>query len=427
MASSGPTLRVSSRSVGRTLGEEHAQARISEPNHIRLMHWLDEQEARHQYVVYEADAAATAWTGRCIRAADRVVVVGRADADPAPGEIERAISACAAGTTKQSLVLLHAPHREKASGTARWLASRPTSQHFHVRHGRQGDVERLARILTGRAVGLVLGGGGARGFAHVGVIKALAEAGIPIDVVGGTSMGAMIAAQHAAEWAPETMLARTIEGAKKAFDPTFPLVSLIAGRKAGTMLRRFVGDTQIEDLWLPFFCVSTNLTRGHVNVHRRGSLLKGLLASNAAPGIYPPVVEDGDLLVDGALLNNLPVDVMQTFAGGGTIIAVDVCPPVDLDQNVDYGMGLSGWRAFWNRINPISRAAPFPSIASILMRSTMLGSVSHHNAVVTSLADLHLRPPVDRFPFHAYAAGRDVARVGYQFARERLAEWRPAF
>ena len=121
-----------------------------------------------------------------------------------------------------------------------------------------------ARALHRRAaVGLGLGGGGARGFAHIGSLRALEEAGIPVDVVAGTSMGANIAAQAAMGWSPDRMVEVNrriwIEIApQKKF--TLPVVSILGSKKALECGRLMYDDYDIEDLWLPFYCVSSNLT-----------------------------------------------------------------------------------------------------------------------------------------------------------------------
>jgi predicted acylesterase/phospholipase RssA len=173
----------------------------------------------------------------------------------------------------------------------------------------------------------VLGGGGARGFAHPGVIRALHEAGVPIDLIGGTSMGAFMAMGYALGLTPDEMVERGLKATEHLMDLTVPIVSLIAAKRMARRLTTELGDLQIEDLHLPYFAVSANLSRAEVMVHARGSLVKAVQASNSAPALFPPVIMDGDLLMDGALLDNVPVDVMRRFANGGTVIAVDVSPP----------------------------------------------------------------------------------------------------
>ena len=182
------------------------------------------------------------------------------------------------------------------------------------------DVPRLARFIAGRAVGLVLAGGGARGFAHIGIIKALMEAGVPFDHLGGTSMGAIIAAGLAQEWGVEELTERMREvfvTDNPLSDFTLPLIALVRGRKVSDHAARAISATSASrNCRKPFFCVSSDLTTGRIHVHRDGTLWRALRASVALPGILPPVTHHGHLLVDGGVMNNLPVDVMREHAAG---------------------------------------------------------------------------------------------------------------
>ena len=171
----------------------------------------------------------------------------------------------------------------------------------------------LARCLTGHALGLVLGGGGARGFAHIGVYRALVEASLHVDLVGGTSMGAIVTGVIGlgVDWRQMADIAASISSPLKLFDPTLPLVSLFSSGKVTQLTHMVYGDALIEDLWRPIYCVSSNLTRSTETVYRRGPLWKAVRASMAIPGIFAPVLHEGDVQVDGAVMNNLPIDVMR--------------------------------------------------------------------------------------------------------------------
>ena len=165
------------------------------------------------------------------------------------------------------------------------------SAHHHVRVHNPADVARLARRVAGRAVGLVLGGGGARAFAHIGALRALVEAGVPVDMIGGASAGAIIAAQFAQGWSVAELYARNRRLAhlgRSLIDYTVPLVSLIQARKFTAILHELFGQTCIEDLWLPFWCLSSNLTRAEKIVHRAGPLAAALRATCALPASCRP-------------------------------------------------------------------------------------------------------------------------------------------
>tara|TARA_B100000700_G_scaffold290231_1_gene348139 strand:- start:306 stop:713 length:408 start_codon:yes stop_codon:yes gene_type:complete len=129
-------------------------------------------------------------------------------------------------------------------------------------------------------------------------------------------------------------------------------------------------------------------------------------------------------LVDGAVLNNLPVDVMHEHCDG-SVIAVDVSAPLDLQENASYGVSLSGWQILWNRLNPFTPAMQMPGISSIMMRAAELASVRAQQQVIASdLSDLYLRPPVARFPAMDFGAITEIAQVGYAHAKEEIETWR---
>ena len=422
----GTTLRVSSALVDRQLGREGAaQAFDRHGQGGRLLEWLAEQELEHRFVVYQSDPRLTPWTERTIRQADHVVVVADAGADPRPGEIETDwLDQQSGHLVPRTLALVY---RDGAvpSNTARWLSPRPAIvRHLHVRVDDRGDFDRVARLLTGRAVGLVLGGGFARGLAHVGVLKAFRELGIPIDAIGGSSMGAMVGAQHLLGWDGDRIVRElSTSFAKSLDDITIPFVAFKRGGKYSRTVQRFFGDARIEDLWLPYFCTSSNLNRADLKIHTTGSLAAALLATTRAPGIFPPVVIDGELHVDGGLINNVPVDVMKTFSNQGIVVGVDVSPPHEIKPVVDYGDDISGWHAIWNRFNPTRAKRSYrPSILLVLMRLIEFGGISYR-LKAASHADVYISPDVLRFKRNDFHVAQEIADVGYAAARASLTEW----
>lgn len=430
LATYGPTLHLSSGRVDEHLGKP-GSAQIDEVGDpvagAQLVAWLSEQETRYRHVVYEADPAPTAWSQRCLRQADHLLIVGLATADPAPGDLETALLSGAEGRVRKrkSLVLLHRTGARMPRGTRRWLALRQVNQHYHVRWRHEADFGRLARCVAGRAIGLALGGGAARGFAHIGVIRALEETGIPIDMVSGTSAGALIAAFCAMGWNAQQILAagRTYVQAQQN-DYTLPYVSLLTGRRTSTLFQTLFDQIDIQDLWLPYFCISTNLTQATKVIHSTGPLWRGVRASNSLPGLLPPLIDNGDALVDGGLLDNLPMGVMRTWCGSGTVIAVDVTPPVDLAKIAPYDDGISGWQALQNQLNPFAPKRNLPNLLALLYRTVEIGSVHEQKSrIKQGLADLYLRPPVEQFAMMDHQAIDAIAEVGYRYAREVIAQW----
>jgi NTE family protein len=314
------------------------------------------------------------------------------------------------------LLLLHPPGAKAGLPEHFSMRSGLFESHHHIRAGNTDDVRRLARFIAGRAVGLVLAGGGARGFAHIGIIKALKEAGVPFDHVGGTSIGAIIAAGVAQEWdVPE--LSDRMREAFVANNPlsdfTFPWVGLVRGKKASTMLQKHFGDIRIEELPKPFFCISSDLTTGRIHEHRAGVLWRALRATVALPGILPPVTYHGHLLVDGGVMNNLPVDVMREHAtGAGPIIACDITGELDLQAHDDH-YGEKPWWLAWQGLGGT------PSIVSILMRSGTVGSEAQRR-IVREQADYLIEPPMLDIGLRDWKKFDQAIREGYDVARASI-------
>ena len=305
----GTTILLSSTDVDRAFGVPGmSQAADGSSSDSRLKLWLHEREESHRFVVYQADESCTPWTERCVRQADSVLTIADATASPEPSDTERRVSDrwAKARAPQRRLVLLHPPELDRPRATSRWLRDRDVDAVYHVRRGNPSDTARLARIVAGRAVGLVLGGGGGRGFAHLGVLRALEELGIPVDMIGGASIGAPMALLSAMGHTAAEGLDLAEQSFRSLLDYTLPIASLLSGRRITRAIERTCRDWDIEDLWLPYYCVSTDITTGRTVSHRRGSLLRAVRASVAIPGVLPPVPDGESLLVDGGVLNNLP-------------------------------------------------------------------------------------------------------------------------
>ena len=421
-------LRLTSELIDQAAGRVGAaQATDAEPEaHRWLVGYLDELEARYSLVFYEADPTPTAWTRRCLRQADEVLLVAMATASPALSPAERTCLSGAQSLTRvrQTLVLLHPADAEWASGTPQFLALRPgVNRHYHVRAGHEKDVARLARFLSGRAVGLVLAGGGARGLAHIGVLRALDEAGVPIDTIGGTSIGSVLAACYACDWGWQ----RVFQENRREFlsNPTsdfnfIPLVSLLAGRKLDRILAASFAEHHIEEMWLPFFCVSSNYTQAREVVHTHGNLKRALLASMAIPGVFPPIVSGNDLLVDGGVFNNMPVDIMAR-TGAHTIMAVDLRPEDKQHRELTFDQVPSTWTLLLDRLKPLAqRRYHLPSLINILMAANTLNSDQKMTQVLADV-DLLFHPDVSGFGLVEWKSYDVLVEQGYRHAQEVLA------
>lgn len=425
MASHGSLGHLTSASVDESLGQPGiTSSGRGEASEVRLVQWLNGQEKQFDRLVYEADAEWTGWTDRCVRQADHVLVVADAtDQRPLRSFADRAVAA----GQRWSLVLLHPPGTDRPRETARRLDEAGLDSVYHVRRDNGRDLARLARILSGRAVGLVLGGGGARALAHLGLLRALEELGIDVDMVGGTSMGAALAGWIAqGRSAAET---RKVAAATFAslLDPTLPVTSLLAGRKVTRAIGGEASGWDLEDFWLPFFCVSTNLTTATAVLHRRGDAVRALRSSTSIPGIFPPVPEGDDLLVDGCVLNNLPIDVMRELNPSGLVIASDVVAPRGLGAKMDYGMSVSGWRQAFQKFTPWRKRLKTPAVGVVILQSTMVGSEQARRRVLDRrLADYYQNIYVPGLGMLQFDAIEKATSVGYEVAVGPLREWAAA-
>ena len=424
-----PCLLLSSARTDTLLGAPGISlAEEGSPEDLRLRAWLNGQETRCRFMVYVADPGLTNWTRRCIRQADEVMFCGVAGGVPhlteTEAEVVREEKTRHAGFRK-TLVLVHPPGTLRPRGTMRWLRERRVDRHLHVRSDRRDDFDRIVRYVLRREVGLVLSGGGSRGFAHAGVIRAMREAGLPVDVVAGVSMGSIIGAGCAfSEDLDETVVPLKQHIGRMLTDYTLPFVALARGRRFDRGVMALFGDTNIEDLWLPYFCVSSNLTRASMVVHRSGLLWRAVRASSSLPGVIPPVIDNGDMLYDGCLLNNLPVDLMREEIGTGLLVAVDVVPPVDLDVHATDLENPSGWRLAWSRISPFAKAIQFPDIVSIINRAGVLGSIRQRQQLIDGeLVDLYLRPPLGDFKILDFSVADEAFEIGYTCAVTEIAAW----
>ena len=424
-----PCQLVSSEQTDTLLGAPGiAQSEEGSAEDLRLRAWLNGQETRCRYVVFVADPGLTNWTRRCIRHADEVMSLGAAGGVPSLTETEAEVlreEKTRHARFRKTLVLVHRPGTVRPRGTMRWLRERQVDRHIHMRTDRQDDFDRIVRYVLRREVGLVLSGGGSRGFAHAGVIKAMREAGLTVDVVAGVSMGSLIGAGCAfSEDLDDTVASLKEHIGRMLTDYTLPFVSLARGRRFDRGVKALFGETNIEDLWLPYFCVSSNLTRASTVVHRRGLLWRAIRASSSLPGIIPPIIDNGDMLYDGCLLNNLPVDLMREEIETGLIVAVDVVPPVDLDVHATELENPSGWRLAWSRISPFAKPIEIPDIVSIINRAGVLGSIRQRQRLIDGdLVDLYLRPPLGEFKILDFSVADKAFDIGYTYGVTEISAW----
>ncbi len=392
---------------------EWAERSQSDADDDALIEWLSELEHQHRYLVYAGNREPDAWTQRALRQADRILVVVPADLPP---QTTAMVAALKDSGVLASIELVLAPRGEACADVAGWKKLTGAHAHYFADADNQAGVARLARQITGRGIGLVFGGGGARGFAHLGLIRALHELDIPVDLVGGSSMGAFVAALLACGYSVEEMrhLARDMFVEHNLLnDYVFPpRGSLIRGRKFLRQMREIFGERRIEDLRLPYFCVSTNLTRGVPTLHDSGALATWVTASMSVPGIAPPTAWRGELLVDGSVVNSLPTDLM---------LALDRGPIIASDVSTEGGLRVPGiegpdTEALFNWNGP----GDAPGLREILFRTATLTSESGVKRRA-AMADLYLRMPVGQIGMFDWKRIDEIIERGYRFALEHLA------
>lgn len=383
----------------------------------RSTDWFAQRESEVRFVLYLDDGDED-WRRLCQRQADSLLLVVDAECKPGAWRNDEAISAEHVRARPRHLILLQ-PHPRFIYGAARgWRLALHDGElrHHHARHGK--DIERIARLLSGNGTGLVLSGGGARGFAQIGVIRALREAGIVVDSVVGTSIGAIIGAGVAYEWDDAKMreaYKRALVDGKPLSDWTLPLVALTRGARTTMLLREAFGEIDIEDLPLDFACLSADLTKGAAAIHREGLLWRWLRASGAVPGILPPLLHKGHVYVDGAVINNLPTDVMSDD-GLRRILAVDISADDMLTARVDEAES-PRWPALWAQ----RRVGCRPNAFAILVRAGMLNSEAG-SVRRRELASLLLRPHLEAIGLLDWHEFERAIEAGYGYTVNALEE-----
>jgi NTE family protein len=407
-------VRALADNVARTLSAFGSVTKISAAEaEGQTSSWFSGLEQQFDYVLFEADASPTSWTKFCLRQCDAIVLLARGEDDPADLAAFGSELVRVSPTIPVFMMLLWRNVILPAK-TSAWLKRLSPGAHYHVRCA--ADISRAARLIAGRGVGVVLSGGGAKGLAHVGVLEALKQQRVPVDVIGGTSIGGIVAALFALEW-NLPLMARALAAEfnrRRITDFAFPRIALFSERSLARIIgRRFGGDARIEDTPIPFFCVSTNLTDGISTVHRTGRIETWLRATSAIPGVFPPVIEDGIVYVDGGVLNNLPTDAIRNF-GVAYVIAVDL----DTDFKRPHTPG------YEQRPGP-GRRADAPSMLDILWRVGTIGSDGAGRAASRN-ANIVLKPDVESIALFGWHACEQAIEAGWQVTLQHVDEIKAA-
>lgn len=372
--------------------------------------WLDELRRDHRYVVLACDVPEQLDArGRWPTQLSCIVV----DAARSPSSGIR----CGQGLPRAGrslLALVQSGARGPYSGSARWLARYPgVHAHHHLSLDARHSLARFARVLAGRATSLVLGAGGCRGFAHIGVYRALVEAGVELDFVAGSSIGAVIGGLIAHDWEPERLehAARKIFlGGRSIFDLRPSPTSLLAGERLAQGFRAAYGEVEIEDLPLPFACTSTELISMQARVHVRGRLWQLSKASGSMPGAAPPVRVGEEVLVDGGVLDPLPLQLARQ-RHTGQVIAVNLISTHRSRRVADYfeRPSVGAWLADRSQLHLVD-----------VMRRSLKARAAQDIASKRRGDELWLSPPLEGVGVFDCARYEEIVERGYHYARERL-------
>ncbi|GAB6091202.1 cyclic nucleotide-binding domain-containing protein [Spirochaeta dissipatitropha] len=384
--------------------------------------YLKELEDQYDLVLLAGDPVTSTrlpspWEHRCLSQADELLLCMKAGAEGLNPVEQHILSDNSMDAPPvRSLLLIHNTDSDTPRHTRSTLQQRNAQRHFHCRSNNAGDIARVARLLTGHAVGVTLGGGGARGVAHVGVLRALQEAAIPVDCISGTSMGAVVGAMFGAGASCQDMINQIHEMFVK-INPfneyTLPVFSLLRGRKAELTAHRTFRGLHIEDLWIPFSCVSTNISKQKPAIHSCGRLSKAILATTAIPGIVTPIVIDGDIHVDGSVCNNLPGDILPPVCS--KLIACDVNPAHNFSSLP------SQFPSPWSALLParFRKTTQVPKIGAILTAALNSGSYQAA-ATVLNEADIALTPPVADIGLLDFSRAPEIEERGYRHTIAQL-------
>ncbi|TNE46444.1 MAG: cyclic nucleotide-binding domain-containing protein [Deltaproteobacteria bacterium] len=429
LESMGPTTTLSPKKIEKQMNVSAEDFLTSgTPQAMWLDLWLEKQDTDHRFVLLEATPHLSIWTKKCLRHADLVLLVSWANGSPSLTRLEMELQSTSElfSANRQELVLLHPANTLLPSGTLNWLEPRDVRTHHHVRWALSSDMARVARLVADKGIGLVLGGGGARGAAHIGIIRAMQELGVPIDFVGGTSAGALVGAQAAMGFSAPQILSQNqlILDKRKPFRAfTLPIFGMLSDRRIEKSLDELFGDVRIEDLWTNYFCVSVDLKHGNKVIHRRGLLQHAIQASSAVPGLMPPKLDNGTMLADGAVLDNLPGEVMRNL-NSGPLIVVDIGDLESFSVDASFQKLPSPWEVLWSWLWPWKPAIRLPSLNVILLQSSMISSISKRKEEVER-ADLFLHPPLDGFYFLDFHKLQGIEEAGYHYGLEKFQSWQP--
>jgi len=389
---------------------------------------MDNIEEQHDYIFYVVDSVDSTWTTLCLGRADRIIVIGdgsqTADLSPYCQNLFKKMKGLSRIT--KELVLLYPSKNIPPQYTNDWLSSGNYFRHHHLCINNDADYQRLIRFVVGKAVGFVFGGGGTRCWAHIGAYKAIDELGIPIDAVVGSSAGSLAAGliAFAKDFSSCLEASKNVTSKMSTKEYTIPLVSLLSSKSFTNSFINTFGDVCIENLWTTMFCISVDINRNQEVIHRQSLLWQAVRASISIPGIFPPVIDGSRILVDGGIMNNLPVKPMRDFfEGRGRIIAIDVSELTEKETSAKFPNILTISEILGNKFFARYKHFYAPNIINISLKS-LLASSNYQTKINAMEADIHIQLPVSGYSLLNFKQNEALFNIGYVFTKNKLKDWK---
>ena len=400
----------------------------------KVLQWVESQKARGPLSLFFTDISHPMLKCSYEGLYDAVVWVvdNTLDAEVAGAQWQEVTRTVFPYKFRKEILILHAEHTMLAPAAQGWIEQDEFDLRHHVRVNEPADYERLLRFLAGKAVGLVLSGGGYKGWVHVGAMRAILEHNIPIDAIGGTSIGAAVAGSYAATANAEDFEQMCYALWMSELNPfalwnlAIPYVSILNAKRGTNILIDQFGETRIEELMLPIFCVACNLNQSAETVWQQGLLWKKIRGSMSLPGVVPPMVENGHMYVDGGVVNNLPVDAMRKLLWPeGVVIAVDLSVNEVDDRQYQFPPVLTFYESLKAFLNIKRDRYQFPHFGDMMLKSLLMGS-SNRTLDNRLRADFLIRPDLEKIGRIRIQNGQRLIEPGYRCALNVLADWDPA-
>ena len=393
---------------------------------------MADAEAENHVILYLLKSHETPLSKACWSKLSKVYVLGNGDDKPNLSQFvrEKLHNLRHLLQIRRELVLFY-PNQLNPRFTPAWLEEGSFFLHHHIKAHEKSDYQRLLRFMRGKAVGIVLSGGGARGWAHIGAMNAMIEANIPIDAIGGSSIGAVVGSLYARNKDMVKIneeLGQLLERTRNVVslkNICWPAISVFDCKDYTLETQRLFQETQIENLALPFFCVTCNLGTYREAVHRSGLLWERIRGSSSVPGLVPPIVINGEMHIDGGVVNNLPVNIMRDMLGTESkIIAVELVSRITDNKRYNFPPTLTFKEAFLSKLHLGYRDYKFPAFLDTFVKSLLVGSSAKQEENAAT-ADVLITPHTGKYSMlRATEAQREeLIRLGHKSASHQLQDW----